>query len=584
MLLLQTFGGLTLSDATTHTPIGAPRRKPLALLALVAEGRHRGVEREWIMAMLWPELTEARARRALSQTLYALRRELSADVLLDNPRLVLDPTRIAVDASAFEELARPGRGARELERAVAAYTGPFLDGVAFDGCIEFDQWASGVRAAYARAYQGALRELARLAAEHGDQTVAIAGLERMTREFPLDSDAASALAAAYAACGRSGQAASLLRTHMATLESELGVNPPAAIVAVAERLRAEAPPPETGSRVVGSTSGDTAGVPSGSARPTWPRRVTAATIALTARLGGRRRLLRWATAASAVAALAAAGLFVRTEVRRSRSLGDVSEERQRTLGPRPANLREPVLLVFRPPSTGDSVVDAALRRSFSISEYVMARTFPGRIIGTDSVAALLRAIRARTKVAVTETEEVHELLRVTGAAAAVGVNTMLYNDSIRINDWIARRTTYRDHRMVMRPVERLPGSPGGRGIWVREDPIRLVPFGPPIDGLEKVHLTGIVLPATALPMQIHLAENPPLFRIITSMNTCKRVTDPEMPGRPERSQSPWCWRWWGKLQLADDDGRGYSFTRSRGIPPAPVPVSPNRVVRAMNGR
>jgi len=79
MLLLQTFGGLSLSDATTHTPIGAPRRKPLALLALVAEGRHRGVEREWVMAMLWPELTEARARRALSQTLYALRRELGAD-------------------------------------------------------------------------------------------------------------------------------------------------------------------------------------------------------------------------------------------------------------------------------------------------------------------------------------------------------------------------------------------------------------------------------------------------------------------------------------------------------------------------
>jgi DNA-binding SARP family transcriptional activator len=584
MLLLQTFGGLTLSDATTHTPIGAPRRKPLALLALVAEGRHRGVEREWIMAMLWPELTEARARRALSQTLYALRRELSADVLLDNPRLVLDPTRIAVDASAFEELARPGRGARELERAVAAYTGPFLDGVAFDGCIEFDQWASGVRAAYARAYQGALRELARLAAEHGDQTVAIAWLERMTREFPLDSDAASALAAAYAACGRSGQAASLLRSHMATLESELGVNPPAAIVAVAERLRAEAPPLETVSRVVGSTASGSAGVPSAAAWPSWPRRVTAATVALIARLGGRRHLLRWSTAAAAVAALAAAGLFVRTEVRRSRSLGDVSEERQRTLGPRPANLREPVLLVFRPPSSGDSVVDAALRRSFSISEYVMARTFPGRIIGTDSVAALLRAIRARTKVAVTETEEVHELLRVTGAAAAVGMNSMLYDDSIRINPWIARRTTYRDHRWVMRPVEHLPGPPGERGIWVREDPMRLVHFGPPIDGVEMVHFAGIVLPATALPMQIHLAENPPLFRIITSMTTCERHRDPEMPGRPERFRSPWCWRWWGKLQLADDDGQGYSFTRSRGIPPAAVPVSPNRVGRAVNGR
>jgi hypothetical protein len=493
-------------------------------------------------------------------------------VLLDNPRLVLDPTRIAVDASAFEELARPGRGARELERAVAAYTGPFLDGVAFDGCMEFDQWADGVRAAYARAYQGALRELARLAAERGDQLAAIAWLERMTREFPLDSDAASALAAAYAACGRSGQAASLLRSHMATLEAELGVNPPAAIVAVAERLRKEEPPPETGSRAVGSTPPDSAGVLSGPARPAWRRRVTAAAVALTARLGGRRRVLRWTTAATVVAALAAAGLFVRAEVRRSRSLGDAAEERRSSLGPRPANLREPVLLVFMPPSTGDSVVDAALRRSFSISEYLMARTFPGRIVGTDSVAALLRAIRARTKVAVTENEELHELLRVTGAAAAVGVNTMLYNDSIRINNWIARRTTYRDHRMVMRPVERLPGPPGERGIWVREDPMRLVPFGPPIDGLEKVHLAGIVLPATALPLQVWRAENDPLFRILTSMTTCERRLL-ERPAGPEGFRSPWCWRWWGKLQLADDDGRGYTLTRSRGIPAASVPLS-----------
>ena len=102
--------------------------------------------------------------------------------------------------------------------------------------------------------------------------------------------------------------------------------------------------------------------------------------------------------------------------------------------------------------------------------------------------------------------------------------------------------------------------------------MRLVPIGPPIDGVEKVHFAGIVLPATALPLQVWRAENEPLFRIITSMTTCERARDPEMPGRPERFRSPWCWRWWGKLQLADDDGRGYSFTRSRGIPPAPTPA------------
>ena len=108
--------------------------------------------------------------------------------------------------------------------------------------------------------------------------------------------------------------------------------------------------------------------------------------------------------------------------------------------------------------------------------------------------------------------------------------------------------------------------------------MRLVPFGPPIDGLEKVHLAGIVLPATALPLQVWRAENDPLFRILTSMTTCERVKLPEVPV-PKQFRSPWCWRWWGKLQLADDDGRGYSFTRSRGIPAAPVPVSPRQAGR-----
>jgi hypothetical protein len=176
------------------------------------------------------------------------------------------------------------------------------------------------------------------------------------------------------------------------------------------------------------------------------------------------------------------------------------------------------------------------------------------------------------------------LLRVTGAAAAIGINTMLFDDSIRINHWIARRAVYREHRFVVRPVARVTGPPGEPGVWVREDPIRVVPIGPPLDGLEIVSFAGIALPATALPLQVWRAAHEPLFRIVTSMTTCKRVELLERPGGPERFRSPWCWRWWGELQLADDDGRNYSLTRSRGIPAAPVPVSPNRVGRVVNGR
>jgi hypothetical protein len=365
---------------------------------------------------------------------------------------------------------------------------------------------------------------------------------------------------------------------MATLEAELGVKPPAAIVAVAERLRAEAPPPETGSRVVEAAPAGSADMPSAPARPAWRRRVPAATAALTIRLGGRRRLRRWTVAAAGVATLAAAGLFVRAEVRRSRSLGDAIEEHRSSLRPLPA-LREPVLLVIRPPSTHDSVVDATIRRTFSTTDHLMAMAFPGRIVGTDSVDALLRAIRGRTKVPVLEKQEVHELLRLTGAAAAVGVNAMLLDDSIRINYWIARRTAYRDQRWVRPPAPAPGGPPGQRGARIEEALPQFVAVGPPLDGLEMVYFPGVVIPATADVPHVWRVEHEPLMRIVMSMTTCKRVRILERPGGPERFRSPWCWRWWGQLQLADDDGRDYSLTRARGIPPALVTLSPNRVKR-----
>jgi hypothetical protein len=305
--------------------------------------------------------------------------------------------------------------------------------------------------------------------------------------------------------------------------------------------------------------------------------VTAAAVVLTARLGGRRRLLRWTIAGTVVAALAAAGLFVRAEVRRSRSLGDALEEREASLRPLP-ELREPVLLVIRPPSTHDSVVDATLQRTFSVIDHMMVRAFPGRLVGTDSVAALLQAIRSKSHVPLIEMQEVHELLRVTGAAAAVGMNAWIRDDSIRINYWIARRTAYREQRMV-RPQEPAPGaSPAPRGIGVKEAPIRFVPFGPPLDGLETVYLPGVALPVTAAPWQITRTGLEPVHRIVLSMTTCKRVRI-QLPAGPERFRSPWCWGWWGTLQLADDDGRDYSFTRYRGIPPASVAPSPRQAGR-----
>ena len=54
-----------------------PRR--LAVLALLARAGRAGVTREKILALLWPDEPEDKARRSLNQAVYSLRRDLGGE-------------------------------------------------------------------------------------------------------------------------------------------------------------------------------------------------------------------------------------------------------------------------------------------------------------------------------------------------------------------------------------------------------------------------------------------------------------------------------------------------------------------------
>ena len=100
-----------------------PRR--LALLALLARAGRPGITREKILALLWPDEPEERARRSLNQAVYSLRRDLGGeDALLGAKDLRLNLDRIEVDTIEFDDALKEG----EFERAIVLYAGPFLDG------------------------------------------------------------------------------------------------------------------------------------------------------------------------------------------------------------------------------------------------------------------------------------------------------------------------------------------------------------------------------------------------------------------------------------------------------------------------
>src|SRR5215207_5520102 len=147
MLRLRTLGGASLErDGIPVDTVGA-QRKSLALLALLAAARQRGISRERLAAYLWPESDTDRARGALKQALHVLRRELgSPEAIVGAAELRLNPTWIETDFDIF--LAALERG--ELELAVQTYGGPFLDGFHLPAAPEFEEWLEAQRDQLAR--------------------------------------------------------------------------------------------------------------------------------------------------------------------------------------------------------------------------------------------------------------------------------------------------------------------------------------------------------------------------------------------------------------------------------------------------
>ena len=243
MLKLRTFGGLALFSENRALTGAAAQRRPLAILAILAVAGERGVSRERLQALLWPESDETRARRVLAQTVYALRRDLGdpgSIVGITDLRLNLD--LIAADVSDFE----CAIGSGQVERAVSLYQGPFLDGVHLADAPEFEQWAGVERARLDVAARGALERLAREAAERGDSEVAAGWWRRLAVLDPLSGRVTLGLMQSLASSGDIAAALQHAKIHTALLREELGAPPDPAVTALCERLRT----PEKAARTV----------------------------------------------------------------------------------------------------------------------------------------------------------------------------------------------------------------------------------------------------------------------------------------------------------------------------------------------
>jgi predicted ATPase/DNA-binding SARP family transcriptional activator len=210
-------------------PLPIARRQCRALLYRLAAAPHP-LSRDQLTFLLWPDSSQAEARRNLSVVSSQLRRLLpAADLLVtSDDTLSLHQDAVLVDTASFDALLPAVSQAGQLSRLAAAaalYRGPFLDGFALPDAPEFEAWVDQERHAWEQRYLRALTELVAGHRAEGAFQKAIAAAQLAIASDPLAEELHHSLIELYAAQGDRTAAMRQFERCVAMLERELGVEP-----------------------------------------------------------------------------------------------------------------------------------------------------------------------------------------------------------------------------------------------------------------------------------------------------------------------------------------------------------------------
>ncbi|HSB55116.1 MAG TPA: BTAD domain-containing putative transcriptional regulator, partial [Gemmatimonadales bacterium] len=236
MVRLFTLGGLALERDGQLLDGIANRKVLLALLALVAA--ERGIGRDKLVAYLWPDSDESRGRNNLKQSLFGLRRELGAPVVVSSGgTLRLDPAAVSCDLADFEAAVAAG----DLATAAELYRGPFLDGFYLAERSELEHWMEGERYRLHRMYSEVLRGLGNEAETEGDSAGAVRWWRLAAATEPYSAPVALGAMRALVAAGDRAGALEHARLYQSALRDEMGLPPEPSVSQFAESLRAASP-------------------------------------------------------------------------------------------------------------------------------------------------------------------------------------------------------------------------------------------------------------------------------------------------------------------------------------------------------
>ncbi|MBL8958843.1 MAG: hypothetical protein JNJ98_03250 [Gemmatimonadetes bacterium] len=206
-------------------------RKLAALVGVLAVAGSRGVARERLVSLLWGDTDEEKARHALAQSVYSLRRSLGIDELVQgNERLALNEQIATTDIGELRAAILAGHADALLQLG----RGQLLDGMTVPGASGFERWLEEERRDLQRTLVLALDRMAESASDTGR----CVELRRRRVELdPLDAMGAMALMRALAAAGDLPSAIQHARVYGELVRQELELDPDPRVAQLAVELQ-----------------------------------------------------------------------------------------------------------------------------------------------------------------------------------------------------------------------------------------------------------------------------------------------------------------------------------------------------------
>lgn len=239
-LQVTLLGGFSLSVGPSPVPPETwRRRKPAALVKILALAPDHRIHRERLMDLLWPDLEPAPAganlRKAIHQARNALneaRRGAGHLISFENDVVSLASEGLAVDTESFRSalsVARRSGDGAAYRMALEIYSGDLLP----DDLYE--DWAAVARRELHEDHVASLTEWCALLETDGDIEEAIEAGRRLAEAEPTREESHILLMRLYGLAGRRNDALRQYDRLVEVLDQELGVEPSV----TAQRLREE---------------------------------------------------------------------------------------------------------------------------------------------------------------------------------------------------------------------------------------------------------------------------------------------------------------------------------------------------------